>query len=509
MKFDLKAEFELSKSLPAKAKAQLKQLLKEADTTLFKRGCPKGKEAEAGHLKSFKLSGRKLQLHITSGRYVRAHACASRLKNLLAKNLGKDFHIGLKSLKTISYSITLPAKKKADLSLAFVKKLEWKKKEAILHLEELDLEEYEALIDKLVSLFHEKTSEKPQAKEHQREVWYTGEKPMATTENISETLERKGWVKHFAAGIFHYMPPYTKLMRYIENLMLEEVAKPLGFEEIVLPKLIPLEVMRKKGQLTGIPEEMFYVSEPGKRDLKHFEKYTDYVKLTGDVSPEKLQTFLRPPRYALPYAQCEPFYEIFSNKITDIDKFPFKFFDRSGFSFRYEAGGKSGMERLNAFTRIELAYIGTPKQVKELRDSVVEKLKQVLSSKLGIECRLVETTPVWLAHSDPNAEVQKTDVIGTYDIEAYIPNRGGRKESEWLEICNASVSFDKYHARYSIKERARREAWTGCSGIGLERVVYAFLSQKGFDMKNWPAEVKQALGQLPAPPKMLDWPKET
>ncbi|MBU0497221.1 MAG: serine--tRNA ligase, partial [Candidatus Thermoplasmatota archaeon] len=85
---------------------------------------------------------------------------------------------------------------------------------------------------------------------------------------------------------------------------------------------------------------------------------------------------------------------------------------------------------------------------------------------------------------------------GTIDFEAYMPYRGSRENSEWLEFQNLSILGDKYVNAFNIKAQ-KSVLWSGCSGIGLERWTTAFLAQKGINPKDWPEGFKKYLAILP------------
>ena len=91
---------------------------------------------------------------------------------------------------------------------------------------------------------------------------------------------------------------------------------------------------------------------------------------------------------------------------------------------------------------------------------------------------------------------------GTIDFEAYLPYRGTREESEWLEFQNLSIVGDKYTKAFAIKTQ-KGELWSGCSGIGLERWLTAFLAQKGLDPEGWPSGFREYVGTLPRDVKFL------
>ena len=93
-------------------------------------------------------------------------------------------------------------------------------------------------------------------------------------------------------------------------------------------------------------------------------------------------------------------------------------------------------------------------------------------------------------------ETEHDQETGTIDFEAYMPYRGTRENSEWLEFQNLSILGDKYVKAFNIKAQ-KSELWSGCSGIGLERWTTAFLAQKGLDSSQWPKGFRHYVDKLP------------
>jgi len=468
---------------------------------VFSKGAAGG---DTPRIEELTVRGSVISMTVVSGRKVRAHEAVKRARKALSEELGPKMGLGVRSISVKSFEVFFLGEGLREVKLPLVKKVEtvegglkyW------LELSEADL--YNQVPDRIVSLFIEKQEALAEAREVHKILWKSVEKPVKYVGDPGPVMEEEGWVKKFHPGVWYYLQPYTSLLRIFENLIIEKVLKPLEFQEIVLPKLIPLEVMEKKGQLTGIPHEMLYVSEPGLRELSFFEDYVDSVKVFNDTKPGLLKTFLKEPSFCLPYAQCEPFYELFSGEIVNLDNTPVKLYDRSGFSFRHEAGGLRSLERLMAFTRIEIVFLGGPEEVGEIRDRLMDNYVHLLDKILDLEIRTAEVTPVWMAHAGVVRDVERR-IPATIDVEAYLPFRGERSSAEWLEVANASVHYDKYVKWFNIKERKNREVWTGCSGNGLERWVYAFLARHGFNSEDWPVEVKK-LWKPSNPPLMDTWP---
>jgi seryl-tRNA synthetase len=120
---------------------------------------------------------------------------------------------------------------------------------------------------------------------------------------------------------------------------------------------------------------------------------------------------------------------------------------------------------------------------------VQEKLTHVFDKVLDIEFRKCNVTPWWMAQ-EGEKKAAETQGVGTVDFEGYLPFRGKRSTSEWLEFQNVSVIGDKYPKAFGVKAQ-RGELWSGCGGGSLQRWACAFLAQKGLDAANWPEEVRR------------------
>lgn len=468
---------------------------------VFSRGASGG---DAPKMVELTVRGGAVSMVVESGRKVRAHEAVKRARKALSEELGPKIGIGVRSIDVRSFEVIFIGEGLKEVRLPLVRKVEGVEEGLKYWLDVGEEEIYSQVPDRIISLFVEKQERFEEGREVHRLIWRSEEKLVKFNLDPGPVLEKEGWVKKFHPGTWYYLQPYVNLLRIFEGMLIERVAGPLGFQEILLPKLIPLGVMKKKGQLTGIPHEMLYVSEPGLRELSYFEDYVDNVKVFNEPRPHLLKSLLKEPAFCLPYAQCEPFYEFFSGEIVNLDNPPIKLYDRSGFSFRHEAGGLRSLERLMAFTRIEIIYLGRPEEVSEIRDGLIDNYINLLDKTLDLEVRSAEVTPVWMAHAGVVRDVERK-VPATLDIEAYLPFRGDRESSEWLEIANASVHYDRYIEWFNIKERKGREVWTGCSGNGLERWIYAFLARHGFNAEDWPIEVKRLW--KPSEPLVTDtWP---
>jgi seryl-tRNA synthetase len=504
MKLQLNAEYLLSKPLTGDGVQKVKKYLTEETKEILVKGVPKDKLLESPRILDSKILDDSISVIIESGTYVRSHAVAIRLKNSLSMLLGKEFKVGIKKVVGKEYTLTLELEKIPNdpINIPFVNNISIQGTNAILTLNDLD-EEFltKNHVDRIINLFYDKVEAQfwGGKGEHWELISKSKEIEPLTTKDPTTELLALGWLKQGPSqGQWFYHAPIATLLRTMERIAVEEILKPLGFIEVIAPKLVPFEIWEKTGHLSGSEPEIYYVSPPISRDVSVWEEVIDLYKITKKAYVDKIRERMRDPIGGMTYAQCPPMYWAFDGKTIDDSEFPVLIYDKSGPSYRWEAGGRQGIERVNEFWRIEPVFIGYPEQLIELKEKMMERYAYVFDKIFEIEWRTAWVTPFYMAQSGQTGIEKETERIkGTVDYESWIPSRGTREESEWLEFQNLSIVGDKYTKAFSIKSSKNKELWSGCSGIGLQRWTVSFLAQKGLDPDKWPKEFKKYLGEFP------------
>ena len=499
MRFHLIARLSLSKSVDGDV------ISKEIEN--FNRYLDeKGSDAK---IDSWSIEENVLELSIVSGTKRRAHDVLLNFRNILSKNLGKNYRVGVRGIEVDLYEVkfSLDRKPLRDISIPFAD-LEIKGNNVRMILKDTS-EEFlrKNYIDRMIRLVKEKVENQyyEGKKEFWKLIWRSEGKKPIWNKDPTEEMIRRGWlVQGPTKGKWFYRPQAAAIVRAMEKIAIEEVLKPLGFQEVIESHIVPFEIWLKTGHLEGMPGEIYYVCEPRTRDIAEWERFIDLVKITREIPEDELRRNVSLPRAGICYAQCPVIYWSLKGKTLADDSLPLLVFDRTAISGRYESGGRHGIERVDEFHRIEPVYIGKPEQLIELRDKLIERYKRVFNDILDLEWRMAWVTP-WYMQQAGKVEVEEgygESIIGTIDFEAWLPYRGDRESSKWLEFQNLSILGDKYVKAFNIKAQ-KGELWSGCSGIGLERWVAVFLAQKGLDPENWPEGFRRYLDKLPEGIKTL------
>jgi len=279
--------------------------------------------------------------------------------------------------------------------------------------------------------------------------------------------------------------------------VLDEIITPLGYSEMIFPKLVTWDVWKHSGHAKGVYPEIYYVCPPKTRDPEFWEEVIDHYKVTLEVPIDLIAEKIGKPIGGMCYAQCPPFWIFLKGETIANESLPFKVFDRSGTSHRYESGGIHGMERVDEFHRIELVWCGSIEEVLKHSEKLQECYKKIFTDLLELEWRMAWVTPWFMAQEGLTGLAEEKEV-GTIDYEAIMPYR-----SEWLEFQNLSVNGDKYPKGFNVKSQSGEALWSGCSGIGLERWASAFLAQKGLEINDWPTAIRERYGEPPEKIKFL------
>ena len=493
--------------------AEIEEAFKELETFLRK-----GRERygeEAAELLSRTMKGNRVEVLIDSGRSLRAHDVLLRLKNILAQKVGPR-RVGVRRIFVDRLEVRVSeghvGKEKAEellRGLAEVYEDEGGGLTLVFkNLTDRDLRD--RVVDRAIRLIRaEEVKVEGEKLAPFGTVLRKGpEKPHKLMEDVAIEAERRGWIKRYPGrGQWIYGPPMAALLRAIIQLLVDRVAKPLGFEEWMFPRLVPMDVFKKlTTYIEHLPDGVFYVCVPP-RDPTAFEEFKREYVLRRELRTDLLKQILGEPEYIMEAIQCTAFYQFFSGEIVRIEDLPVKAYEvLGGWTWRNEAGGVEGLVRTNEFLRMEMVFLGTPDQVTEIRNKVTDLTLEVLEKDLDMEWRIVAGAPFYLSPQEASKrmiDISHINKIPTLDIEVYLPYRGSREKAEWLEITAASVHRDFYVKNFRIKEAKDREIWTGCVGHGLSRWAAGFLARYGFDFDEWPSSIKSIMKKLPQPPKTI------
>lgn len=515
MKHYLECHYILSNVLPDEAKETLEQFFKD-----FSQKINEDRKEGKFEIKSWKLKDTQLLITIDSENSLSPHVAILRIRKQLAQLIGKKYKTGLRGFKFHKYVIDIPLEKaqKETFKLPLTKDIEFYEENGV-HRAKISIdpeipEDFveKGTIERIIKRVYEKIDRQYYGakKEHHEIVWYTGEKKMLSNANPTTLLQKANWIQRTNyRNQWILSPTITALVEAIKKIMVDHVYKPLRYHQMMIPKLVDWSIWLRSQHAEGIYQggfEPYFVVQPKEPTPEFFEEVADYITITKTVPTDLLYEKITAPIGGLSYAQCPPFWAWLQGKTISKESLPILIYDWSGPTYRYEAGSAYGFERVDELHRIETLFIGLPEQIKDIAVKTRERLRKVFDEIFDLEFREARVMPWWLqqtAHESEESEEQDM-LVGTIDFEAYMPYKGPRDKSEWLEIQNISIIGPKYPKGFSVKAEGNQELWSGCGGGSFERFITAFVAQKGIEKENWPEPFLRYLDEeLPPTVKFL------
>lgn len=500
MFFELEGYIETTADLDKNSlKIAVNEALKKAEEALV-RGTHK--KEDAARISRYQIDKKTINLIILGTRYVRAHDALKRIKNVLAEEL-KEKKVGVRKAGIRTYVIKVPGSIDKLNELKYYPKIAEIDQEGDLVkivLKELDENVIDRRdVDRLIKLVQ------PEARTIQRElaskvgtiIDRSAIKQVKFYQDPTEYAEKRAWIARFPGrGQWYYLPPFAELHYAIEDYVHQEVAYKLGFAKAIFPKLIPIDIAFRARKIQGEPGGMYYACAPRYREKEKYRPFQVLAEVTNELPMEKLKELLEDPGYILDPVQCLPFYHLYRGRTLKPEDLPIKVVEAGGPTYRYEAGGVRGVERVSEFWRVEHVWLGTAQQVREIRDQVIERMKYVVDKIMDVEWRIQFAGDTFYLAEDQkiDEDIQIPDQP-KLELQIWLPFRGPREEeASWLACGSFNLHGNHYTKLFNIKCTTNEQLQTACFGAGITRLTIAFLAQYGFNPKDWPDLMREKIG---------------
>lgn len=285
---------------------------------------------------------------------------------------------------------------------------------------------------------------------------------MGKTKNqeLTERAVKDKWLIKTPDDHFWLLAPkMTKLIKDIQQLLIDSVAKELNYDEWIFPRIIPEDAIQKTGWLKHHPHQAFTVGTL---------PYSD--------------NFLN--RYMLDPIQCVSFYNAFKDQVIE-DKLPLKIVEYlGGWTYRNESINDSdGFFKSKTFLRVEFITIGNERDVITLRNAILKKGLKILNTTYGLDLDKAKGDSCFI--ESPKNDDKHYNIIGSQvtDTTETIDIIYKRKDpAEFLELASGSIVGTHISKSFSIKSNAEKDLWSGCFGFGLNRIALVILEHSDFKL---------------------------
>ncbi len=276
-------------------------------------------------------------------------------------------------------------------------------------------------------------------------------------------------------GLYGHSGVFEDVIDHFERVVTRHGA-PLKPEVLRFPAILARKHYLQTTHIENFPDLMGSVHSftGNERDhLRLLNKRANGEDWTRDLTPTDVM---------LTPAACYPLYPTATGTVSSEGRLV----DLRSFVFRHEPSIDPA--RMQIFRQREFVRIGTAEQALAHREYWLKKGKEILNS-VGLEVRVEPANDPFFGRAGKvMASAQKEQDLKFELLHAVAT------DEKLTAITSCNYHLDHFGHSFEIHTPDGGYAHTACIGFGLERIALALFMKHGFDVDQWPAEVRNVLG---------------
>ena len=279
--------------------------------------------------------------------------------------------------------------------------------------------------------------------------------------NVFKQLIKSKNLCKLTEGVYSLHDNFLKFSREFDKIFLR-YAKKSGYEEADYSGVLNINSLIENSYIHSFPNHCLFLS-----NIKRSDKILKKISKININQNQKIKNYLGNPKTMLSPTVCYNCFETLKNKsiknnlkITSISR-----------CYRYESLNYFQLERLKVYSMRELMFYGNKKFIENQIKNCLNFFIKFLN-KNKIMFRILTATDPFFLQSQDNKKIFQLANKLKYELEVYLPF-----EKKWIAVGSFNNHLDTLTKKYNIKNN-RKNCNSGCIGIGYERFLYAFFSQK-------------------------------
>jgi len=295
-------------------------------------------------------------------------------------------------------------------------------------------------------------------------------------DDIFETLKQKGELIVAGEGQVGFGEDLIQLMDYFDDRIMKIVNDLFEVDEFRYPTLIATEVIEKCGCVDSFPQLLMFVSSLH-NDLDSYKNFKDDFKSKKKID-NYIFDYVNKVDYCLPPTMCYHTYHQFRDSVFSEDDN--KVITSKGKSFRNESRYQKTLERLWDFTIREIVFLGSQEFVADCRSKLM-KASFALMEELGLNGHAEIANDPFFASPDTVLKTfnQRLQAL-KYELRINL------EDDHTISVASFNYHDHFFGENFNMKFDSGKYIVTGCVGFGIERFMFAFLTQYGLNKSNWP-----------------------
>jgi hypothetical protein len=285
-------------------------------------------------------------------------------------------------------------------------------------------------------------------------------------------------VQPVGPGLFVLQGEFLRLFNHLDRRW-RRVALELGAVEQDNPGVWPVDLYRRINYLAEFPQQAIMAAgvSPANADLKAVAAAYHQGR---DFETVDLSHHMNPASFGLQSAVCDCCYYALRGRTDYRDTL----YTTRNKVFRNECSATGSLDRLTSFTVRDIMFVGGQEFVMAERERMVVLAREFLA-ELDLDSALASANDPFFAGDALIKAVFQNAAELKYELLARLPFSGRD-----MAIGSVNLHQDYFGRAFDIRRPDGEPVWSGCLGIGFERLVYAIYAQYGADSNTWPAHLR-------------------
>lgn len=293
-------------------------------------------------------------------------------------------------------------------------------------------------------------------------------------------LKKNNEIKNISPELFQFQGDFLNIFRKCNKLFYNLAIKKYKAIDQENPVLWPIDLFKKINYLNEFPQQSLLMVGL-KKNHKNLNKFSIEYSSNKKFNNIKINNNFENAEYGLQPAVCDNCYYALSN----MKSFKNTIYTTYNKVFRNENSKNNSLDRLMSFSVRDIMFVGDKNFVLKTRNRLIEDIK-IFLKKTDLDCT-IETAndPFFIGNVDKKLFQDAFEL--KYEILATIPFLKKK-----IAIGSINFRLDTFGKAFNIKNK-KKNIYSGCIGIGYERLLLALYSQHGNNINKWPKQFKKEI----------------
>jgi len=314
-----------------------------------------------------------------------------------------------------------------------------------------------------------------------RKVTFENAVEHAYRDNPMAALESSRDVIRTADGMFSFQGTFWRIFKAL-NRYVADVAASHGAIEQEYPALWPVDLYRKINYFREFPQQVI-LGAPLQNDYQVRARFAEAYDRHRPYQSVAMNGDFADATYGLQCAVCDTCYY----NLRGTRGHPNTAYTTYNKVFRNEWSATGELDRLLTFSVRDIMFVGDKDFVLLHRQRMLDEAAKLLAL-LHLDSRIETANDPFFSNDAVIKNVFQSAAELKYEMLARINHSGA-----WMAVGSVNFHLDFFGKAFEIRGADDAPVYSGCWGVGFERLTYALYCQHGTDVAAWPADVRAFL----------------